>query len=67
MLKLLCGACLLCASTFAVGCHDLMPHRLQRMNRGPDMTGADGYNFSVPDPIPPLQRDSEDDSTPPTE
>jgi hypothetical protein len=32
------------------GCHDLLPHRLQRLNRGPDLSG-DGYNFSVPDPI----------------
>ncbi len=59
MSKLFCGLCMLCVSTLAVGCHDLMPHRLQRLNRGPDMTGANGYNFSVPDPIEALPRDSE--------
>jgi hypothetical protein len=33
------------------GCfHELQPHRLQRLNRGPDLTSG-GYNFSVPDPI----------------
>ena len=62
MPKLLCGLCMLCLTLFTVGCHDLMPHRLQRMNRGPDMTGAEGYNFSVPDPIPPLERDLKTDT-----
>jgi hypothetical protein len=32
----------------AAGCHDLQPHRLQRLNRGPGM-GSDAY-YSVPDP-----------------
>lgn len=36
----------------AAGCHilhDLQPHRLQRMNRNPDM--GSGALYSVPDPI----------------
>ena len=32
----------------AAGCHDLQPHRLQRMNRGPGLS-SDAY-YSVPDP-----------------
>ena len=32
----------------AAGCHDLQPHRLQRLNRGPGLS-SDAY-YSVPDP-----------------
>lgn len=30
--------------------HELQPHRLQRLNRGPDI--GSGALYSVPDPIP---------------
>ncbi|MBW3541659.1 MAG: hypothetical protein KY476_15430 [Planctomycetes bacterium] len=39
---------LLAVALFVCGCHELQPHRLQRLNRGPDYTQPSLY--SVPDP-----------------
>jgi hypothetical protein len=35
------------------GCHELQPHRLQRLNRGPGLS-TEAY-YSIPDPSPGCQ------------
>lgn len=48
---LVSGGLLLTGSGCSGLMHELQPHRLSRLNRGPGMS-TDAYNFSVADPVP---------------
>lgn len=49
--------CLIVGSGCAEMWHNLKPHRLSRLNRGPGMS-TDAYNFSVTDPVTRLVNDA---------